>query len=84
MDIRTALEGRDVCDKLRSDLSKIRYNPDLNKMLKNIEKMVTEVSKLEVTCRRTVSQVILERPLRELNESVIHLQKLILVAQLME
>lgn len=84
MEIKTALEGREVCDKLRSDLSKIRYNPDLNKMLKNIEKMVTEVSKLEVICRRTVSQVILERPLRELNESVTHLQKLILIAQLME
>lgn len=84
MDIKTALEGREVCDKLRSDLAKIRYNPDLIKMLKNIEKMVTEISKLEVVCRRTVSQVILERPLRELNEAITHLQKLILVAQLME
>ena len=53
-------------------------------MLKNINNMVTEVSKLEVICRRTVSQVILERPLKELNDAVIHLQKLILVAQLME
>lgn len=84
MEIKTALEARDVCDKLRSDLAKIRYNPDLHKMLKNINNMVTEVSKLEVTCRRTISQVILEKPLKELNDSVTHLQKLILIAQLME
>jgi hypothetical protein len=84
MDIKTALEGREVCDKLHSDLGKLRYNPDLHKMLKNINNMVTEVSKLEVICRRTVSQVILERPLKELNDAVTHLQKLILVAQLME
>ena len=84
MDIKTALEGREVCDKLRSDLGKLRYNPDLHKMLKNINVMVTEVSKLEVVCRRTVSQVALETPLKKLNEAVTHLEKLILVAQLME
>jgi len=84
MEIKTALEAREVCDQLRSELSKLRYNPDLIKMLKNIEKMVTEVSKLEVTCRRMVSQVILEKPLSELNQSIVHLKKLILVAKLME
>lgn len=84
MEIKTALEGREVCDNLRKELSKIRYNPDLNKMLKNIENMVTEISKLEVTCRRTVSKVVLETPLKNLNESIAHLKKLILIAQLME
>ena len=70
MDIKTALEGREVCDKLHSDLSKLRYNPDLHKMLKNISNMVTEISKIEVGCRRTMSLVALETPLKKLNEAI--------------
>lgn len=84
MEIKTALEGRTVVDELRSELSKLRYNPDLNKMHKNINNMVTEISKLEVVCRRTNSRIILETPLKNLNKSVDHLQKLILMAKLME
>lgn len=84
MEIKTALEGREVCDILRKDLKKIRYNPDLQKMLRNIESMVTEVSKLEVICRRANSRQILETPLKHLNESVSKLEKFILVAKLMD
>jgi hypothetical protein len=84
VEIKTALEGSEACDKLRKDLAKLRYNPDLNKMLKNIVSMVTELSKLEVTCRRTPSKHILEIPLKNLNESIVHLEKLILIAQLVD
>jgi hypothetical protein len=84
MQIQTALEGREICDQIRKDLAKLRYNPDLAKMLRNIEYMVTEVSKLEVICRRSHSRGVLETPLKNLNTSIDHLRKLILVAQLME
>lgn len=84
MEIKTALEGREVCDSLRKDLSQIRYNPDLQKMLRNINGMITEISKLEVECRRAHSRAILETPLKKVNESVDHLQKLILMAKLMD
>ncbi len=84
MEIKTALEGREVCDILRKDLKKIRYNPDLQKMLRNIESMITEVSKLEVNCRRANSRQMLETPLRNLNEAVIRLEKLILIAKIMD
>lgn len=84
MEIKTALDGIEVCDRLRKELSQIRYNPDLQKMLKNISNMVTEISKLEVECRRAHSRMILETPLKKLNESVDHLQKLILMAKLMD
>ena len=36
MKIETALQGREVCDELRKDLRKIRYNTYLNKMFRNI------------------------------------------------
>lgn len=84
MEIKTALDGIEVCDRLRKELSQIRYNPDLQKMLKNINGMVTQISKLEVECRRAHSRAILETPLKKVNESVDHLQKLILMAKLMD
>lgn len=84
MEINSALEGREVCDRLRKELSSIRYNRDLQKIYQNIEKMVTEVSKLEVVCRQHRSVMMLQDPLRNLNESVDRLEKLILVAKLME
>lgn len=84
MEIKTALDGIEVCDNLRKELSQIRYNPDLQKMLKNISNMVTDISKLEVECRRVHSRMVLETPLKKVNESVDHLQKLILMAKLMD
>lgn len=84
MEIESALQGREVCDGLRKDLRKIRYNPDLNKMFHNIEKMVTEISKLEVECRRSTHRFILDEPLANLNKAVHHLRNLILMAKLME
>lgn len=84
MNVQTALEGREVCDQLRKDLAKLRYNPDLVKMLRNIENMVTEISKLEVACRRAHSRTVLEIPLKNLNESINHLRQFILIARLME
>ncbi len=84
MNITSAIEGREVCDELRRDLRKIRYNPDLLKMFRNIEKMVTDISRLEVECRRSTHRFILDQPLAELNKAVHHLKNLILMAKLME
>lgn len=84
MKIETALQGREVCDELRKDLRKIRYNPDLNKMFRNIENMVTDISKLEVGCRRSTHRFMLDEPLANLNQAVNHLRNLILMAKLME
>lgn len=81
--ITSALEGRKVCDTLEIELNKLRYNPDLRKMLKNISNMVTEISKKEVLCRQSHSLRPLEIPLRQLNDAVAHLEKLILIAQIM-
>lgn len=84
MNITSAIEGRDACDALKKDLGTIRYNPDLYKMYRNIESMVTNISKLEVVCRQSRNRLVLETPLKTLNESVDHLQKLILMAKLMD
>ncbi len=84
MKLTSAIEASQYCDSLRRELSLVRYNPDLHKMLKNIEGMITEISKKEVTCRRSKNFKLIEAPLKTLCDSIDHLEKLILIARLME
>jgi len=84
MKIEHALDWDKVSTDLRQQLSKIDYNPDLKRMFRNIEKMVTELSKLEVSFRRSGKYSILEDKVIEINTAINHLEKLILMAQLMK
>ena len=52
-------------------------------MLKNIDAMVTEISKLEVIYRRATSKPALTEKLADANKAITHLEKLILMAKLM-
>ena len=73
-----------VTEELYSKLRQVRYNSDLHKMYKNIEKMVDEISKLEVVCRQRKNYSALQGPVAEFQEAVDRLEKLILIALLME
>lgn len=73
-----------TANNLHAQLKQVRYNPDLHKIYKNIENMVTEISKLEVTCRQRKNYSALEEPIARFNESVDRLEKLILIAKLVE
>jgi hypothetical protein len=46
--------------------------------------MVGEISKIEVECRRKQNYKMLETPIKEFKEGVDRLEKLILIAKLME
>lgn len=81
--IERAMDWNKVSDDLRSQLGTIGYNPDLRKLYINIEKMVTELSKLEVTFRRTQKYSMLDDKVLQINNAIDHLEKLILVAKLM-
>ena len=83
MKIERALDWNQVSDQLRTLMSTIGYNPDLQKMLTNINKMVTELSKLEVSFRRTQKYSVLDDKVLQINNAIDHLEKLILIAQLM-
>lgn len=83
MKIERALDWNKVSDDLRSQLGTVGYNPDLRKMFKNIDGMVTELSKLEVSFRRTQKYTMLEDKVAEINKAIDHLEKLILMAKLM-
>jgi hypothetical protein len=83
MEIKQATDWQTVSTKIRRELTEIKYNPDLYKMLKNIDAMVTEISKLEVIYRRAISRPALDAKLADANKAISHLEKLILMAKLM-
>jgi predicted nuclease with TOPRIM domain len=83
MKIERATDWHSVHTELRSQMQKIGYNPDLQRLLNNITNLVTELSKLEVTFRRTQKYSMLDDKVSEINKSIDRLEKLILMAKLM-
>lgn len=81
--IEKAIDFDTVSTYLLAELRSIGYNPDLEKMYRNIQKMVTELSKLEVAFRRSHRNVLLKEKVEEINNSIDHLRKFILMAKLM-
>jgi septation ring formation regulator EzrA len=79
-----SFECRKILDRVKYQLKQVNYNPDLQKIYKNLEEMVTNISKIEVDCRRTKNSNMLEKPLQEFNDSVDRLEKLILLAKLLD
>jgi len=84
MKIERALDWNKVSSDLSSQMNGIGYNPDLVRMHKNIDKMVTELSKLEVTIRRTGKFSMLDDRVAEINKAINHFEKLLLMANLMK
>lgn len=84
MKIERALDWDKVSNDLLMQLNTLRYNADLRLMLKNINGMVTDLSKLEVSFRRTRKYSIIEDKLSDINKAIDHLEKLILMAKLMD
>ena len=84
MKIERAIDWNQVSIDLSSQMTGIGYNPDLHRMYKNIDKMVTELSKLEVTVRRAQNFSLLDGKVDEINKAINHLEKLVLMANLMK
>jgi len=80
----TALQYRQKVETIRANLRTIRFNMDLHTMLRNIDKMVTEYGKLEVQCRHHTKRYQLEEPSKKIANSIDHLEKLMLMAKLMD
>lgn len=83
MKIEQATDWQEVKSSLLKQMQGIGYNPDLNKMIKNIDSMITELSKVEVEARRIRKSRLVQNQLDAINKAIDHLEKLLLIAQLM-
>jgi hypothetical protein len=83
MKIERALDWDIISVELSRQLKTIDYNSDLKRLYKNIDGMITELSKLEVSVRRNGRYNFLTDRIEKINNAINHLEKLILIAQLM-
>lgn len=81
--VTSAIQGREKIDEVRKQLRTLPYNSDLVKLLKNCDHLCTEVSKKEVLGRNSKANHHTEQPLKDLNDAIDRLEKLILIAKLM-
>ena len=84
MTLKKALDWQTISAKLRKDLAQVSHNPDLKQVYKNIEVMVSELSKNEVIARQTKRDSMLASQVDNINKSINHLEKLILIAHVMD
>ena len=81
--IETSLDWGEVGGDLTRQLNKLPYNPDLRRFIHNIDIMVTELSKAEVEARRINKLEYTKEKVDSINNAIDHLEKLILIAELM-
>ncbi len=83
MTIKTSLDWANESVRLSKHIMSCGYNPDLHKLVLNIDKMVDNLSKIEVEARRTHKTYLVEEKIAEINSAIDRLEKLILIAKLM-
>jgi hypothetical protein len=84
MKIQTSTDWQEIHRRIRIDLRQIGYNADFEKFVRNIDTMVSELSKIEVVSRRTHGRgtVLHTEKLEEVNAAIDRIEKLILMAKL--
>jgi len=65
--------------EFNSQISALNFNADLNKMKRNLEKMVTELNKSEVEARRLKTNKYIQPKIDEINIAIDQLEKWIIV-----
>ena len=81
---RTAIEARNVADVVLKQLRECRYNPDLMLYFRNIEKMIGNLSALEVQARQSHKYHKVEDYIKEIEQAFDYLEKMILISKLTE
>jgi hypothetical protein len=77
-----AVEAQQIIAQLTKRLKELKFNPDLKRMIANLEPLVTELSKAEVVARTNRSPGIAQRPKAELAKAIDYADKMLLLAKL--
>lgn len=78
----TAIEAQKIVRTLRDRLKSLKYNPDLKKMVDNLDCLVTELSKAEVVARNNRTPGLIQKPREELTKAITYADNMILLAAL--
>lgn len=78
-----SVEAMEIVRDLHSQLKTINFNPDLKRYVENLEKMVSELSSLEVDARRTGNIRKVREYSEKIEESITYFENMLLIAKLM-
>ena len=79
MEIRSISDWPEVERELNTQIRLVKFNSDLLKMKRNIDAMLTELSKAEVEARRLKNTKYLQPRIKDINIAIDKLEKWILV-----
>lgn len=80
MEIKNSLDWQTTREKLNATVLKLPYDQSVRQMIRNIDLMVTELSKLEVTARRTKVTHYADAQVAKINEAITNIEKIIMIA----
>ncbi len=83
MKIKNSLEWETVRRDLKQQILKLPYDTSIRQMLKNIDRMVDDLSRTEVEARRTKVVYYRNEKLSKVNEAIESLDKIIVIGILM-
>lgn len=81
-EFNNAVEAQKLVDALYKRLKELNYNPDLKRMIANLEPLVTELSKAEVIARSNRAPGHTQGPKEELAKAIDYADKMLLLAKL--
>lgn len=80
MKITNSLDWLPVQMELIASVANLPYDPSIRQMIRNIDAMNTELSKLEVTARRTKITHYADDQRDRINTAITDIEKLIMIA----
>ena len=78
----TALEARKVADVVYKQLKECRFNPELMLYFRNVEKMIGNLSALEVQARQTHKYSKVDQYIIQVDQAIDYLEKMIIISKL--
>lgn len=82
--VTNSIEALKKIEELKFQTKKIKFNPDIYLIIRNIDNLISNLSKKEVLVRQTKRPYIVEKELTQLNEAFKYLEQLILIATLVD
>jgi hypothetical protein len=79
---QTALEAHEVITVVYKQLKECRFNPELMLYYRNIEKMVSNLSSLEVQARQSHKYHKVDAYIAEIEQAIDYLEKMIIISRL--
>ena len=83
MKIKNSLGWESVRYDLKLQIQQLPYDTSIRQMLKNIDRMVNDLSKIEVEARRTKVSYYKDAQLTKVNEAIESLDKIIIIGILL-